>query len=149
MFEDHYIKATQAADALPTMERRFDAEPPDAANPEGAQSLPALERVAAAAPEPLTEAGIEKERRREERKAKRMEKLNSKRERAKRCDAVREVYFVSVGVFRDARVKGASEGRAWHGRGRGKKWVFCGALGEEIDGARVVLTIPRFRAVGQ
>lgn len=70
------------------MERRLDAEPPVAANPEEAQSLPPVQRVAAA-PEPLTAAEIEKERRREERKAQRAEKLNSKRERAKRCGRYR------------------------------------------------------------
>lgn len=88
MFETYYIKATQAADALPTVERGLNQEQPDAqVIPEEAQVLPAVAPVAVVPPTP---AALEKEQRRAERRAERATKLEAKRALTKRCGVTRQ-----------------------------------------------------------
>lgn len=87
MFEDYYIKATQAADALSTVEGMLDN--PKIGSAEPPQRLPAVAAAATAAAVvvpvvPPSAAAIEKEQRRVARKAEREAKIADKRERAKK-----------------------------------------------------------------
>ncbi|CAN0335655.1 unnamed protein product, partial [Ectocarpus fasciculatus] len=82
-FEDFYLKSTQAADALPVVEGRMNAEEPTGAPMEARPQLAIAEEAAVAAALPSEEA-MRKEQRREERRAERRERLELKREQARR-----------------------------------------------------------------
>ncbi|CAB1101188.1 unnamed protein product [Ectocarpus sp. CCAP 1310/34] len=72
-FEDFYLKSTQAADALPVVEGRMNAEETKGASMEAPPPLAKVE-----------EATIRKQQRREERRAERVARLELKREQARR-----------------------------------------------------------------
>ncbi|CAM9387675.1 unnamed protein product [Ectocarpus sp. 6 AP-2014] len=81
-FEDFYIKSTQAADALPVVEGRMNAEETKGASMEAPPPRPPLAKVEEVMPSP--DEAIRKQQRREERRAERVARLELRREQARR-----------------------------------------------------------------